>query len=646
MISIIILLLFFINQSLCLSKGPEECPFKAQIGQQNFPLPDLLANFKVEAQNIHLQPGEYYPFSETQANPDSGAQKINLGVPQGCPFKAPEGQKNPPLPEGVTNSNVEAQHIPLELGENYPLPDAEINPSSGAQKIDSAVPHGCPFQAQKDQENTPRSEVRASSSVKAQNAHPSLGENHPPPAEKEDSNSGAHKIEPEVLQECPFKAQIDHQNLPFPEVGTSPKMGAQNIQLNLGENHPSSNLAETSNPGAQKIVVTGKQGPPFFNLGTSTNAEPLKIDVTGEHKFTPPGPEDQRGPCPGLNALANHNYLPHNGVATIPEFVEATNTVFGMGRDLGTLLAVYGAVVNGNLYSWSIGGPSKRVTLGSLFSQPQGLSFSHNKFEGDASATRGDLYQYGDASKLQLSQFGDLYAMTNESYDTGVMNAFLTKRLAQSKRENPYFFFAPISGPLVTVGAYQFVYRFMGNKSKEYPEGKLNREVLKSFYAVGGTDKNLTYTPGNERIPDNWYRYPKGQEYTLISFFRDLTNAALRHPEILEIGGNTGKVDSFVGIDISRLTGGTYNVNSLLQGNNLACYAFQVAQETMPDIFKGFFSAMISAVLAVINTVFSAASPSLRCPQLSDYNSSLLLIYPGYTGLQNGSYEAPHPPQP
>lgn len=35
------------------------------------------------------------------------------------------------------------------------------------------------------------------------------------------------------------------------------------------------------------------------------NAEAQRIDVSGEHAFVPPGSGDKRGPCPGLNALAN-----------------------------------------------------------------------------------------------------------------------------------------------------------------------------------------------------------------------------------------------------------------------------------------------------------------------------------------------------
>lgn len=43
--------------------------------------------------------------------------------------------------------------------------------------------------------------------------------------------------------------------------------------------------------------------------------------VTGDHAFQAPDFEkgDQRGPCPGLNALANHGYIPHNGIVSVSD---------------------------------------------------------------------------------------------------------------------------------------------------------------------------------------------------------------------------------------------------------------------------------------------------------------------------------------
>lgn len=70
-----------------------------------------------------------------------------------------------------------------------------------------------------------------------------------------------------------------------------------------------------------------------------------------------------------------------------------------MGLDLSAFLAVYSAVMAGDLTSFSIGGKPKSSglvggLLGStgLLGEPQGLSASHNRFEHDASPLRADLY--------------------------------------------------------------------------------------------------------------------------------------------------------------------------------------------------------------------------------------------------------------
>jgi hypothetical protein len=147
--------------------------------------------------------------------------------------------------------------------------------------------------------------------------------------------------------------------------------------------------------------------PPTFDAPTQY------VSTTGEHAYVAPTSTDLRGPCPGLNAMANHGYLPHNGVATISQFIQGTYDgtwlrpllagkisniiliVFGMGLDLATFLAVYGAIFDGDLTSWSIGGPPPPSLLSSvgLLGTPQGISGSHNKYEADVSPTRPDLYE-------------------------------------------------------------------------------------------------------------------------------------------------------------------------------------------------------------------------------------------------------------
>ena len=178
---------------------------------------------------------------------------------------------------------------------------------------------------------------------------------------------------------------------------------------------------------AKEVVKRQAKGviPPF-------DAQQQYVSNQGVHAFNPPSGDDQRGPCmssisfplpvgtmltsnitgPGLNAMANHGYLPHNGIGTIEDFITGTQEAFGMGQhtlfcalsltllnditgvDLATFLAVYGAIFDGDLTSYSIGGPVPTLlNADGLLGAPQGLSGSHNKYEGDVSPTRGDLFE-------------------------------------------------------------------------------------------------------------------------------------------------------------------------------------------------------------------------------------------------------------
>lgn len=74
--------------------------------------------------------------------------------------------------------------------------------------------------------------------------------------------------------------------------------------------------------------------------GFDANAQ--RISTTGDHRYVcisnlkdehyvadhqtqiAPGPNDIHGPCPGLNVMANHGYLPRNGVASIAQFTTAS----------------------------------------------------------------------------------------------------------------------------------------------------------------------------------------------------------------------------------------------------------------------------------------------------------------------------------
>lgn len=216
-------------------------------------------------------------------------------------------------------------------------------------------------------------------------------------------------------------------------------------------------------------------------------------------------------------------------------------------------------------------------------------------------------------------------------YDLSSLTPFRASRFQQSINNNPYFFNGPFSGVLVQPAAYTFIYRFMSNKSAEYPEGYLDGEVLKSFFSVTGEAGNFQWTEGNERIPDNWYKRAIGDEYTIPYFNLDLAAAALQYPQFLDIGGNTGKTNTFTGVDVQSLTGGVYNLQTLAQGNNAACLAFQFAQQAAPDILKGLFSS-VTKPLSQLNDALGKVFSELSCPQLQSIDTSQFANYPGAKG--------------
>jgi len=365
------------------------------------------------------------------------------------------------------------------------------------------------------------------------------------------------------------------------------------------------------------------------------NAEAQYIDVSegSGHEWQAPTSSDLRGPCPGLNAFANHGFIPRNGYATITEFIAATETVVGMGPLLAIFLAVLGATIDGDGLAWSIGGTPPASIGGVLGTLGNGISGSHNKYESDASPTRPDLYEAGNDYIAQTNQFNKLIAMSPGGTVTmDSLTDFRSYRFDTQIANNKYFFNGPFTGVLVQPAAYTFIFRFMANHTADDPIGILPYDVLASWFAMTPTPANdgtYSYAEGHERIPDNWYRRAQEYVYDTDYFTLDVVNAALLHPKFLDVGGNMGSVNSFAGVDIANLTGGVLNSESLLQGNNLACLAYQASAQVKPDVVLGAVNQLTDAL--------GNLSTKLACPQLAALDESQLQMFPGYTRSGVGS---------
>lgn len=104
----------------------------------------------------------------------------------------------------------------------------------------------------------------------------------------------------------------------------------------------------------------------------------------------------------------------------------------------------------------------------------------------------------------------------------------------------------------------------------------------------------------------------------------------MRFPELISIGGNTGTVNSFVGINPADVSGGVFNAANLLQGNNLACFLLQVVQAGTPSLLSGLVSALgLSTALSLLNNVINPAKSNLACPLMTTFNSGAFAQFPG-----------------
>lgn len=116
------------------------------------------------------------------------------------------------------------------------------------------------------------------------------------------------------------------------------------------------------------------------------------------YEFQAPGPNDSRGPCPGLNLLANHGYLPRSGLVNVGQVLEASARGFNMGADLATVLCIFAVLADGDIEteSWYLGSPPDGVG---------GLN-RHSTIETDISPNREDFYLgCGDNHHLSSRMF-------------------------------------------------------------------------------------------------------------------------------------------------------------------------------------------------------------------------------------------------
>ncbi|KAJ7846301.1 Chloroperoxidase [Mycena leptocephala] len=211
------------------------------------------------------------------------------------------------------------------------------------------------------------------------------------------------------------------------------------------------------------------------------------------HPFIAPGPNDQRGPCPGMNTLANHGYIPRNGIATFEQITVAMVEAFNLEINFGAFLVAANMLLRGNPFvnKISIGGTSPLVPPlpGNIGSKVTG---------GDASITRADVH-IGDNRNFQdilydldllyLGKFGDNGPDGNNTvFNVPTIIAIKQHNIQMNQAADPEFHFTPT--------------RFAASFTEI--------SFLLDIFANGTTKQASISTIGsflrNQSFPQNWHR--------------------------------------------------------------------------------------------------------------------------------------------
>ncbi|KAF2422624.1 Cloroperoxidase [Tothia fuscella] len=340
--------------------------------------------------------------------------------------------------------------------------------------------------------------------------------------------------------------------------------------------------------------------------GKGVGGYQVPADGDTAHQFVAPGPNDIRGPCPGLNAAANHNFLAHDGITTFDELVDAQQNVYNVGHDLATLLAVLGlTLTDGDIVTekLSIGcdATSRTSFSPALTGSEPGLN-GHNKFEADSSLTRNDFFTHdGDNYNFNEALFGMMAATCNNNFDRDGLSLYRKQRYDQSLAENSNFYFGPLS--LLLYGAASFLYELM-------PSGPNYAPDLATISTFFGAKKNAdgTYSfNGAERIPDKWTN--RKAPYTNNDVTTEILAMYLKNPVLF--GGATGPgtfnaLPKFGSIKDGKLGSG-------LSATDTSCLLYQLATQSIPSSLNGVITPSFNA-LTFVATKISPSFKNLGCP--------------------------------
>ncbi|KAF8991584.1 Chloroperoxidase [Cyathus striatus] len=309
-----------------------------------------------------------------------------------------------------------------------------------------------------------------------------------------------------------------------------------------------------------------------------------------DHPWKAPKAGDIRGPCPGLNTLASHGYIPRNGIATPAQLVAGVQEGFNMGYDLALFVTYAGMLVDGNLVTnlLSIGhktpltgqDPPKPATAGGLN--------THAVLEGDVSMTRGDAF-FGDNHNFNETLFQEL-SIFADRYGGGFYNftsiaEFRWHRIQESLAANPEFTF--------TTPRYYTAYADCMFPLLFFVDGRVGNEQL-----------SLEHTRGffqDGRMPDGFHRSNGSKGIDVIG--DGITRLMAAHP--IKPGRNQGT--------------GNYVLDTTNDGLTPFCSLYtRFVNETVRSLYPNPTGVLLDSLNANLDFFFEPFK-GLNCTQIFPY---------------------------
>jgi len=338
--------------------------------------------------------------------------------------------------------------------------------------------------------------------------------------------------------------------------------------------------------------------------GNGTGGVPVPMPGDTAHYYQDPPPGAQRGPCPGMNTLANHGFISRDGITTYTELVAAMQNVWNVEWDLAVILAVLGIATDGDPVTemLSIGGDATLQTgaEGEFTGNYGGLS-KHNSFELDVSLTRDDFYLYGDCSTFNTTLFQMMAETAAEIhngtsiFDFDAVALHRARRYNQSRAENPWMYFP--AGEIHNYGAGVFIFEAFPSSARNMTP---DLETISSFFGAVPLG-NGSYGRQPERIPEGWHNRVDILNDTILGPGGQAQYDAYPYPFVAGDGkGN------FYNLSSTSLVGGCTLYQTAMgiaagQANQVATFEF--VQRRLDPIFAPFGCANITVqdVLQVVS---------------------------------------------